>query len=100
MSVERTSAHTGIVISAFLHIGTLDIYRNCWISDHFLYSVISFQVPTVLSLGVDMPKMNLMIGRKLGSQMDDITGSNTCGVFRYREPGIICPHDGSKRRIN
>ena len=98
MSGKKISPTKSIVISALKHIGSLEAYRKCWMSDHFLFRVMMFQVPAVVNLGVDLSKMNLLVGRQLGSEIDDYGGNNICGVFRYR--GYInCPYEGIMRRV-
>ena len=46
--------------------------------------MMTFQVPSIIIMGVDMNKMNRSLGRVMSSEMDDFGGSNVCGVFRYR----------------
>ena len=98
MGGNKCSPITSIVISALDHIKGLEVYQKCWISDHFMFNIMAFQVPSIVDLGVDTNKMNLVIGRKFGSLMDEYNITNTCGVFRYRAY-IDCPYEKKERRV-
>lgn len=97
-SGKKIYARTRIIMSSVQHIASLPVYQNCWIRDYLLFHVVVYQVTSVVNLGIDMAKMNMVIGQDMGIQIDTFGVNNTCGIFRCRD-SMVCSYTKVYRRV-